>query len=67
MNFNLNMFQNNMMIGMNEPQMNIIPIHNLNEFDNNNNHIYNKMFVIFQDNILIQYITAKKVSQVLVL
>ena len=51
MNFNLNMFQNNMMIGMNEPQMNIIPIHNLNEFDNNNNNIYNKMFVIFQDNI----------------
>ena len=49
MNFNLNMFQNNMMIGMNEPQMNIIPIHNLNEFDNNNNNIYNKMFVIFKD------------------
>ena len=49
MNFNLNMFQNNMMIGMNEPQMNIITIHNLNEFDNNNNNIYNNMSVLFED------------------
>ena len=49
MNNNLNMFQNNMMIGMNEPQMNIITIHNLNEFDNNNNNIYNNMSVLFED------------------
>ena len=52
MNFNLNMFQNNIMIGMNEPQMNIMPIHSLNEFDNNNNNIYYKMFIVFEDNFV---------------